>query len=416
MDQALFTSQNTPDENSDINIENHSSLVFYDDLNKICFSILQFVSNEKNEPSNSYSASDCPSCCVNPMIMYNALMSQKERALGRFQCLKKLLEHLANINGSSTVSCCIRQYILESCFGFCNIILEESINPINHYLENIRAAPLEIQEKIRFVVHGIYEILIKSLKRELLKTPDNHSIILVIIFTLTSRFDAFDLSIVINNDLLQILTQLTNISTISTKPTTRIEFLSVVAFKLIQITTMCCCLHSKKVGLDTLENVLNILHEQFLKAIEIFDEYWQNVTHTRITENYTTTGERFLGDFLLFLRTISSSVIIQKLLASKKWIYTFLSLLETSNVNVSYSSQMKNLRPKLLVIQLLQTILPSLQPVHIDDDLRKHIINKLIGQISKEMWHEYSNPNPISIIENISDDAEGELFDNFKSK
>lgn len=399
-----------------VDVKNYIHPVLYEDLNKIYSSILDFISNESNDYRKNYLNTELQSCCTSPTVLYNALLSHKERSLSRYECLQKLLEQLSMRKMSPTVLYCIQQQILEGCFGFCNITQENSLTQMHHYLDNIQAAPIEIQEKIRIVIHDIYENLIKNLKGLITTNSDNKHHILVIIFVLSSKYESTDLTNIINNDLVQLLMQLININTISTKMVTRNELLSVAALRLIQVITMCCCLQSRKLDLETLENVLNILHEQFIKTMEVFDESCQNLSQLTFTESCTNDGERHLGDFLLFLRTISSSAIIQKLLASKKWIYAFLAILETSNALPSYPSQMKILRPKLLVIQLLQIILPGLQSVHIDDDLRKHIVNKLINQISKEIWNESTNYVQSPINENIIHDVEEEILDNSKSK
>lgn len=400
-----------------VDTKNYTPPVLYDDLKRICSSILDFISNEPNDKTKNYSDTENQSWCSNPNVVYNALICQKERASSRYECLQKLFCQLSERSMSPTVLCCIQQQLLEGCFGFCNIKQEDSTKQMHHYLDNILAAPTEIQEKIRIVIHGIYESLIKTLKNLVATNSDSKHIVLVLIFALSSKFDANDLTVIINNDLVQLLIQVINVNTISTKLVCRNEFLGIAALRLVHVITMCCCLHSKKVGLDTLENVLNILHEQFIKSMEDFDKSCQSAPHLTFTDSFATEGDRYLGDFLLFLRTISSSVIIQKLFASKKWIYAFLAILETSNACVSYHSQMKILRPKLLIIQLLQIILPSLQSVHIDDDLRKHIINKLLSQISKEMWNEGTNCVQAPLHENsVNDDIEEELLDNYKGK
>lgn len=421
MDSVLVSTPKDTEENLKTTVpymesKHYTHPILFDDLNKMCFSILEFVNSEPNDRTNAYKKNESHSWCTSPIVLYKALISQEERAISRYRCLKNLLEQLSLKYKSPTILGCVQQQLLEGCFGFCSIKSEDNMTQMHHYLDSIQAAPLAMQEKIRVVVHGIYENLIKTLKGLLATNSDNKYLILVIIFTLSSKYESSDLTNIINNDLVQLLMQLISINTISTKLVTKNEFLSVAALRLIQVITMCCCIHSKRVDLDTLENVLNILHEQFIKAMEVFDESSQNYSHLTYTENYTTDGERHLGDFLLFLRTISSSVIIQKLLASKKWIYAFLTILETTNACTSYPSQMKILRPKLLVIQLLQIILPGLQSVHIDDDLRKHIVNKLINQISKEMWNECTNAIQSPINENIIDDVDGELLDNYKSK
>nr|CAI5839109.1 unnamed protein product [Callosobruchus analis] len=363
--------------------QNSRDAVVYNDLRRICSTYMCFVLDEPLEkvPVGSI---DSRGWCTDPYIFYKALIAQKNRALGRYQSLDNLLFHLMSKDVSPTVLNCIQQQLLEGCFGFCNVRGEESCTQLHHYLEGIQASPAEIQEKIRCVVHGIYEFLTRSLKNQILNNTENKHLLLVTIFSLSTRYQPNDLSIVINNDLVQLLMQLVDINSISTRLLSKSEILNVAALRLTHILAISCCVYSKKIDLATLENVVNILHEQFLKAMEAFTESCEALSRTMYSPN--GNSERNLGDFLLFLRIISSSDIIQKLLASKKWIYAFLSILDTGNLCMTYTSQLKILRPKLLVLQLFQVILPSLQSVHIDDGIRRHIVDKLLNQISREVW------------------------------
>ncbi|CAH1979985.1 unnamed protein product [Acanthoscelides obtectus] len=363
--------------------QNSRDAVVFNDLRRICSTYMGFVLDEPLEKV-PVGGSESRGWCTDPYIFYKALISQKNRALSRYQSLDNLLFHLVSKDVSPTVLNCIQQQLLEGCFGFCNVRGEESCTQLHHYLEGIQASPAEIQEKIRCVVHGIYEFLTRSLKNQIQNNTENKHLLLVTIFSLSTRYQPNDLSIVINNDLVQLLMQLVDINSISARLLSKSEILNAAALRLTHILAISCCVYSKKVDLATLENVVNILHEQFLKAMEAFGESCEALSRTMYSPN--GNSERNLGDFLVFLRIISSSDIIQKLLASKKWIYAFLSILDTSNLCTTYTSQLKILRPKLLVLQLFQVILPSLQSVHIDDGIRRHIVDKLLNQIGREMW------------------------------
>ncbi|KAJ8960520.1 hypothetical protein NQ318_013805 [Aromia moschata] len=350
----------------------------YSDLRRVCGSCLSFVLNESTDKLRAFSGADPRlGWCTDTAVFHAALRAQKRRALSRFQSLDQLLFHLVTREPSPTVSRCVQQQLLEGCFGFCNVRNEESCTQLHHYFEGIQASPVDIQEKIRTVVHGIYEFLTHSLKRQLVNNADNKQLVLVTVFSLSTRYQSNDLTLVISNDLVQLLTQLVNVDFASGRTRSKADVLNVAALRLIHILAMSCCINSSKIDLATLENVVNILHEQFIKTMEGFDESCQNPLYSGDAAN----SERQLGDFLLFLRIISSSVIIQKLLASKKWIFALLAMLDTTNVCDTYAFQLRMLRPKLLILQLLQIILPGLLAVHIDDDLRKYIINKLFNQL-----------------------------------
>ncbi|CAG9853588.1 unnamed protein product [Phyllotreta striolata] len=385
----------SPNNESDIEIEK-PYIEFYkpnkesaslNDLRKICHSFQSFVLNEPLEKVRKpleKKNNDANGWCTDVSVMYRALMEQKNRARARFESLDQLLYQLVTRETSLTVLNCIQQQLLEGSFGFFNIKSEDSCTQLHHYLEGVQAAPLEIQEKIRNVVHCIYQFLTQSLKRQIFNNSDNKQLLITTIFSLSTRYLSNDLPIVINQDLLQLLMKLINFHLMPTKFVNKSELLSLAALRLTRILAMSCCVHSKKTDSSTLENVVNVLYEQFVKTKSI-DESCQNIVGA-VCMNFNGDDERSLGDFLLFLRIISSSAAIQKLLASKKWIHSLLTILDASNAFINYSSLLKTLRPKLLILQLLQVILPGLQAVHIDDDLRKYIINKLFNQISQEMW------------------------------
>jgi len=71
--------------------------------------------------------------------------------------------------------------------------------------------------------------------------------------------------------------------------------------------------------------------------------------------------ERSLGDFLVFVRRIASSRVLRKLLAGREWTNTLLNILgqQTTGEDMSLP-RIQALRPRLLAIQLLAAVLPSL--------------------------------------------------------
>lgn len=367
--------------------KNNQDVVLYRDLKHVCRSYLNFVLNEPSEKLQSVTnKSDANGWSTDLKTIYNALLSQQTRAVNRFQSYDQILFHLITREPSSTVSNCIQQQILQGCFGLFNAKSENTLAQLYYYLDGIQSAPIDVQEKIRTVVHGIYEFLIHSLRRQVINNSDNKQLLLTTVFSLSTSFKSNDLSLVINNDLLHILSEMVCVSTVPGGILSKCDMLSIAALRLIHILATASCVNSKKIDLATLENVLNILHQLFIKILEDFNENFQNFSNYRNSNCLTSSGKQ-LGDFLLFLRTISSSQIMKKLLASKKWIIALLAVLDSSNICISYATQLKVLRCKLLILQLLQSILPDLQSVHIDDDLRKFVVNKLFNQLGQEIWN-----------------------------
>ena len=64
----------------------------------------------------------------------------------------------------------------------------------------------------------------------------------------------------------------------------------------------------------------------------------------------------------MFVRRIASSRILRKLLAGKEWTNTLLKVLgQQTTGNDSSLPKIQALRPRLLAIQLLASVLPSLE-------------------------------------------------------
>ncbi|XP_030752542.1 probable E3 ubiquitin-protein ligase HERC1 [Sitophilus oryzae] len=354
------------------------------DLRHVCSLSLNYVISGTEEKAGCKADNGWSN---DPAIVLKALLCHKKRAASRFEALDQLIYHLTSKEPTLTVLNCIHQQLLEGCFGFCNICNDDSCTPFHHYLEGIQSSPMEMQEKIRTIVQGIYDYLTTSLKNQVSENCEYQHLLLVTVFSLSTRYQPNDLSLIINNDLVQNLMQLVNIGNFGFQPYTKSEILTMASLRLIHILAMSCCINSKNIDIAPLEIIIGVLHNQFLKTIEIFDECCQDF----VSQAFQWGNERHMGDFLLFLRVISSGSNIQRLLATKKWIYAFLTILGTFNMNLSYNSQIKVLRPKLLILQLLQIILPNLKPVHIDDALRKHIVAKLFCFLGKEIWADSSN-------------------------
>ncbi|CAG9773088.1 unnamed protein product [Ceutorhynchus assimilis] len=297
-----------------------------DKLKKLCSLCLNFALSE-NQEKDGYTIGG-NGWFNDPSVIHTALLNHKKRSLSRLEGLDQLLFHLITKESTDTVINCVQPQLLEGCFGLCNLDRQESCTPFHHYLEGIQSSPLEIQDKIRTIVQGIYEFLTASLKKYI--NSDNKQLLLVMIFSLSTRYQPNDLSLILNNDLVQHLMQLVNIGNIGVQPYTKSEVLSIASLRLIHILAMSCCINSKHLDISQLE--------------------------------------------IMFLAT------------TKKWINTLLNILDTSSLPLSYNSQIKVLKPKLLILQVLQIILPRLKQVHIDDALRKVIVAKLFTQLGKEMW------------------------------
>ena len=348
------------------------------EFTKICSLCLSFVCNEPAEkvPFISHGTSK-NSWCTDPVIFYKALIAQKNRARSRLDSLEYLHKLITEKKPSPTVSNIVHPQLLSGYFGFCNFKSEDFPTYLRHYLDHIQASPLKLQQEIRVNMHKIYDFLIKSLQQQIGGSYENRQLLLTTLFTLTAKYEPVDLNFLISNNLLSSLMLLND------DDVNKTDILNISVTRLIRILALCACGHSKKIQLDTLQNIIDKLHEQFTATVESRDEITGASLFSLCDKNF--------GDFLLFLRIISSSKLIKVLMASKKWIYALLSVLDTCDLSLTYAIQLKLIRPKMLVLQILQNILPSLQSKWMPADLKKYVVNKLFSQMGKELWKESTN-------------------------
>ncbi|KAL3277276.1 hypothetical protein HHI36_012626 [Cryptolaemus montrouzieri] len=363
----------------------------FTELRKICNYCLNFVCNEPVDKGPSLTKGELKNgWFTEPLLIHKALLSQKKRAESRLEALEHLLTLLKKEKKSAILNC-MHQQVLAGCFNFFSTKCDDSCTQYHHYLEGIKASPFYLQDKIRSVVHSIREYLAKSLQKQINSNDEGGLLLLIIIFSLTTRYQPDDLSLAINSDLFSMLMTLTQTLP---KESGKTNTLNVAVSRLINILSISCCIHAKKIDSATLENVSNKLYERLLYLTSVYSECY-GVSQI----NYNTNSDKFLGDFLLLLRIMSSSRVNQKLLATKKWIFTLLSIMDTNDSNLNSVTQLKLLRPKMLVLQILQGILPQLKQSHIDDELRKHIVNRLFQQLGKAVWY---LPNTVQLLTQLN--------------
>ncbi|XP_044259648.1 probable E3 ubiquitin-protein ligase HERC1 isoform X3 [Tribolium madens] len=365
-----LTEEGSSDEESVITDFYKSAKTSFRGITKICNLCLSFVCNEPAEKLSLITrGSRKNNWCTKPTLLYKALKAQKNRARDRLESLKDLLKLITEKQSSPTVSNLIYPQLLAGYFGFCNYKSEDVLHYLFHYLDKIQASPVRLQGEICTNMHKVYDFLIKLLNR-LVGTTENRQLLFTTLFTLTAKYEPGDLDFIIGKNLSGSLMSIEEDKT---------DILSIASIRLSRILAMCACVHSKKIQLSTTESIVDKLYDQFIANI---DE----------TPNASLVPlcDKSFGDFLVFLRVIGSSKVIKTLLASKKWLEALLSVLDTSDLFMSYPIQLKLLRPKILVLQILQNILPGLQPKSLPSDLRKSVVNKLFTQLGKELWKKIS--------------------------
>ncbi|KAK4883685.1 hypothetical protein RN001_007004 [Aquatica leii] len=386
MDKNVVDEERTPKHYVDF-YENSRKACSNDSLKRIANLVLSYVCDEPLEKQLLSNNSNLEiGWCTEPHVLHKAMNCQLQRAKGRLHSLKETYELLKKSRGdsSSTVLNCIHQQVLTGCFSLNNLRPDDLCSQLHHYLEGVQVAPVVLQEQITTVVHSISKLLIALLKENIENEHSRH-LQLLTTFTLSARFQAEDLNLVLENDLIALLSHLCSIYIAPKTIITKNQALSVASLRLMHILALSSQIHAKQIGIINVEKILDKMYDQ-LK--EILSNNYSNLADmlkhfpfNRFLTNYT----RALGDYLVFLQTLASNYIIRSLLSNQKWIDAILSIIISKDMEENFL-QIKGLRPKLLALQLLGTILPNCK--NLDVKTRTYVVRELFENMANEMWKE----------------------------
>lgn len=143
------------------------------------------------------------------------------------------------------------------------------------------------------------------------------------------------------------------------------------------MTFLCSRMYAHHLDASVLESVVSLIHSQLEHILmstqtsctsvdansDVCDRGGVGNNYSRINKRELRASECSLGDFLVFVRRIASSRVLRKLLAGRKWTNTLLTILGQQITGDDTSlPRIQSLRPRLLVIHLLASVLPSLDP------------------------------------------------------
>lgn len=175
----------------------------------------------------------------------------------------------------------------------------------------------------------------------------------------------------------------------------------IVNCEILYVGRMYAC----KLDQDIVEKVVDLIYLQLEQSVQsTLPNGIPNLSSSELA-----ACERTLGDRLLFVRRVACSKRMRSLLASDKWTNLLLHILSQeeiqTNTSVFGSLKMKiaqphiqSLRPKLLSLQLLGTILPSMQLSvcpngdHVGDSMQniehcEQVVRVLLNQLAANMWN-----------------------------
>ncbi|XP_017786874.1 PREDICTED: probable E3 ubiquitin-protein ligase HERC1 isoform X2 [Nicrophorus vespilloides] len=373
-------------------------------LSKICGYLLNFVCNDSRDKQN-WTKKNMEIWSAQLVELDEALRRHKTRADDRLKSFEQIHQLMQKSFADSNVTMRnrVHQQLLAGCFGLCSIGNHKNLN---HYLEDIYAAPFRVQEKILKTVHSIYKLLITSLEKYSDNVPNKH-VQLLTVFALSTKFQPKDLMHVIKCGLLGILIKMFNYLSVPSQIVSKSQMLNVSALRLSHILAMSCSIYCKRLDTATVDTLIDKLLMQFKNIIQ-----WKpNLNECNSHEVYAWNKEsydRILGDFLVFLRTISMNKTLQRSFSKRSWIDSLFWVLQNSEDDVDLKLNLYSLRPKLLALQILQAILPGMH-VKKESDFteRKRVVDQLFDQLSYEMWGTLKN---LEIDSGLKETDAGEVF------
>ncbi|XP_021933596.1 probable E3 ubiquitin-protein ligase HERC1 isoform X3 [Zootermopsis nevadensis] len=397
----------------------------FDSLRRLCRSILLFVCAEPGERQVLLCGAESENGWnSDPNKLCTAMTHQQIRAEHRLSALNQILELLTSsqkgskdgaekesaekVMSNTMLLSSVHQQLLAGCFGLCASAGEGPSTQLYHYLDGVRAAPQSLQLHIRCSVHRIYSLLIFSLARgqgEMQHhTGSTHQLQILTVFALSVRYRPSDITLAVSCRLLQILASMCSNPVHLTSPCTPQPHpqpeLAVASMRLLHILAMSCGMYAHHLDASVLESVVSLIHSQLEHILmstqtsctsvdansDVCDRGGVGNNYSRINKRELRASERSLGDFLVFVRRIASSRVLRKLLAGRKWTNTLLTILGQQITGDDTSlPRIQSLRPRLLVIHLLASVLPSLDPTT-STDHREQVVRELFCQLAANMW------------------------------
>ncbi|GFS09340.1 HECT and RLD domain-containing E3 ubiquitin protein ligase family member 1, partial [Elysia marginata] len=263
--------------------------------------------------------------------------------------------------------------------------------------DGIKSASSQTQQEIQVVVHQFYEILVASLC-SMLKMDDmgkyaRKHLMLSSILALSVKYQAVDVSLTVSCGLLPILLQLSaskNLIGLHTLPpvVSQLEpshlttLLAVSSQRLLQIISVTVGMYSDRLSAGVIQSVIELLWKQL-------EEFLENKVTVSL-DGGGSSGQQLqakmssLADFLVYLRHVMASKGVQKKLAEIRWVKCLINL--SSGLDNEGQLRFDSLRVRILALQLLGTVLPSLDS-HKKQEYKTQVVDLLFSSLSNMAWN-----------------------------
>ncbi|XP_065224595.1 probable E3 ubiquitin-protein ligase HERC1 isoform X2 [Planococcus citri] len=272
---------------------------------------------------------------------------------------------------------------------------------LRHYQEGIEFATKDILSEMQTVTYKIHNRFVTGLRMNSLNDScmKNDLLPVLQLFALSYRFSSNEAKAVVSEGLLHILIDICCHTPLSMISYENPSYLSKAASNLLYIISISCSLYSEEYTSSFMDNVVTTLHSYFeylLKSLQADESCSSHNNDPRHPVAEKTNGlrmlEKTIGDFLASLMLFASVKRAGSYLLTEIWVK---GLLEVLRVNAEGVPRVNSLRPKLLAIKLLATILPEdvyygsskSSFIHIyDSEYKQKIVVDIFQQLYSYMW------------------------------
>ncbi|KAJ1527946.1 hypothetical protein ONE63_007879 [Megalurothrips usitatus] len=350
---------------------------------------------------------------AHPRLVVDAVKVQEARAEMRLDALRQSLillsaDEKSKAANPSSLILKVQEQVLCGLFGLIGRLGTKTDSALlYHYLNGVQTTSKDVQDRLCVAMHRLITLLVDLITDhypgdKITSTVEQYYQTLLV-FSLSIRYEPKDLTYAVQSGLLQVLADVCSTSIATSRLLTWDRpsiTLAHASTQLLHILAMSCTMYACKLDQDIVEKVVDLIYLQLEQSVlSIMPSKLSSMSSSEIA-----ACERTLGDRLLFVRRVACSKRMRSLLASYKWTSLFLQILSqdtlkqdilttmltTLNLNIP-EPRIQSLRPKLLALQLLGTILPSVQFVSgVEQDINKNhelVVQELFSQLAANMWN-----------------------------
>ncbi|XP_043943342.1 probable E3 ubiquitin-protein ligase HERC1 [Protopterus annectens] len=345
-------------------------------------------------------------------VVAKAMSHQQQRAEVRLEALHHISSYVSEIavfSKSPGLLLTSQLHFLIGCFNLSHVIHTSSrYEEKQHYMTGTESVCSSVKKQLQAAAQLLYKHLVSVLKKGAAATLETSEMqgyhLLVVLLALNLHYKPTDLTVVVENGLIDILSSLISptvllsqchlLATVSDHAQLAIV-LKLVSARLLQILAITASSDADILPSHIVQALLDVLCLQFQCLLQaVYAEEMSSLSKKELnillsgapgaplpSHSRCCTAEAQLGDYLAFLRRVISTRNIQWTSVTK-WVETL--ILMATQRQSSGMPLIRNLRTRLLLLHVLEAALPACS----DQDMIEKTVEKLFGLLSTCMWEE----------------------------